>query len=113
MPGREPLDLDSLDEEDPFEVDEVNRPHFFKHEHYGYEDLLDVFASDPLFFPAHPDLDADWLMVGEPPGEPPLVVPLAPPISQNPRKARPIGIYIASGALLEQYNSFRRSMGER
>jgi hypothetical protein len=113
MPGREPLDLDSLDEEDPFEVDDINRPHLYKHEHYGYDDMLDVFASDPLFFPAQPGLEADWLMVGEPPGEPPLVVPLAPPKSRDPRKARPIGIYRASGELLEQYNLSRGPHGKR
>ena len=107
MEGRERLDLDSLDLEDPFELDDVNRPHLYKHPPYGEEDILDVLVSDPEFFPADLALEADWLMVGQPPGEPPLVVPLAPPKSGDPSKARPIGIYPASGQLLEHYYSAR------
>ena len=97
------LDVNSLDDQDPFELDGDNVPHLFKHGHYGTEDLFDIYMSDPIFFPARPGGGANWLMVGEVPGEPPLVVPLAPPRSGDPRKARPIGIYPATGTLLTEY----------
>jgi hypothetical protein len=96
------LDLDSLDPEDPFELDADNRPHLFKHGHYGAEDLLDIYF-DALYYQASEEGPADWLMVGQPPGEDPLAVPLAPPRSGDPTKARPIGIYPASGTLLSDY----------
>ena len=60
--------------------------------------------GEPALFPAQVELgEADWLLVGCPPGEDPLVVPLAPPKSRDPRKARPIGIYSATGDLLDRY----------
>lgn len=88
--------------EDPFELDNVNRPHLFKHNHYGEADLKDIYW-DALYYPAREGDGADWLMVGQPPGEPPLVVPLAPPRSGDPRKARPIGLYPATGQLRDDY----------
>lgn len=97
-----PFDLDDLDPEDPFELDAGNRPHLFKHSKYGEQDLKDIYY-DPLFYPASAEGSADWLMVGQPPGEDPLVVPLALPSSGDPTKARPIGIYPASGTLLSDY----------
>jgi hypothetical protein len=97
-----PVNLDDLDPEDPFELDTNNRPHLFKHDKYGEEDLKDIYY-DALFYPANPAGSAEWLMVGQPPGEDPLVVPLAPPNSGDPTKARPIGIYRASGTLLSYY----------
>jgi hypothetical protein len=97
-----PLSLDDLDPEDPFELDAGNRPHLFKHGHFGQEDLKDIYY-DAQFYPASPQGPADWLMVGQPPGEDPLVVPLAPPNSGDPTKARPIGVYPASGTLLSDY----------
>lgn len=97
-----PFDLDALDPEDPFELDDGNRPHLAKHEHFSEADLLDIYA-DALYYPGAEGGSAHWLMVGEPPGEDPLVVPLAPPNSGNPTKARPIGIYPATGTLLADY----------
>lgn len=101
------LDLDLLDDDDPFEIDDDNRPHLFKHSHYGEDDLLDMWIADPLFFPAKVGGEADWLMVAEVPGEPPLVVPMAASRSGDPRKIRPIGIYTATGQTLTDYMQTR------
>jgi hypothetical protein len=96
------VDPDDLDPEDPFELDDVNRPHLFAHSHYGQADLDDIYYG-AMYYPAHEDEWADWFMVGQPPGEPPLVVPIGPARSGNPSKARPIGIYPASGEILSEY----------
>ena len=48
------FDLDLLDDEDPFEID-AQTAHLFKHPRLGIEDIRDVWASDPMFYPAkHP-----------------------------------------------------------
>jgi hypothetical protein len=52
------LDLDLLDEEDPFEVD-TQAAHLFKHPYLGIDDVDDVWGSDPLFYPAKPPALAD------------------------------------------------------
>ena len=70
----ERFDLDLLDEEDPFEID-TQAAHLFKHPHLGIDDIDDVWASDPLFYPAKPP--AHWLMCAEIGGRV-LMVPLAP-----------------------------------
>jgi hypothetical protein len=44
----EPFDLDLLDDEDPFEIDD-QAAHLFKHPRLGVEDIYDVWQSDPLF----------------------------------------------------------------
>jgi hypothetical protein len=103
MPERERLDYNLLDDEHPFELDDGNRPHLFKHETFGEDDLYDVWWSDPRFFEAHPEGPADWLMVAEVPGGDILLVPLAKPNSEDRRKARPIGIYRAGGKLEKRY----------
>jgi hypothetical protein len=71
---RELLDIDQLDDDDPFEVD-TQAAHLFKHPHLGLDDVREVWESDPLFYPAHPP--ANWLMVAEVAGDV-LVVPIAP-----------------------------------
>lgn len=72
-----------------------------------HEDLADVLASEPLFFPAREDGPADWLMVGEVPGRPtPVVVPLAK--AERVEQCRPIGIYEATGELLRAYMKEKR-----
>lgn len=75
----ERFDLDLLDEEDPFEIDS-QAAHLFKHPHLGIDDIDDVWASDPLFYPAKPP--AHWLMCAEVGGRV-LVVPLAPARSET------------------------------
>lgn len=68
------MPLAKLDEEDPFEVDS-QVAHLFKHPYLGIDDIDDVWASDPLFYPAKPP--AHWLMVAEVGGRV-LMAPLAP-----------------------------------
>ena len=52
------FDLDLLDNEDPFEID-AQAAHLFKHPRLGIEDIREVWASDPMFYPAKPP--AHWL----------------------------------------------------
>jgi hypothetical protein len=97
------LDLDLLDEDDPFEIDEQGA-HLFKHAGLGIDDIYDVWRSDPLFYPAKSP--AHWLMVSEVAGRV-LVVPLAPTGSGDITKCRPIGCYDAAERLARQYRKDR------
>lgn len=56
----EPFDIERLDDDDPFEIDE-QVAHLFKHPRLGIDDIFDVWQSDPIFYPAIPP--AHWLMV--------------------------------------------------
>lgn len=51
--AEERFDPDLLDEEDPFEID-AQAAHLFKHPRLGNDDIHDVWASGPLFYPANP-----------------------------------------------------------
>jgi hypothetical protein len=100
------FDLDLLDEDDPFEIDE-QAAHLFKHARLGIDDIDDiddVWRSDPLFYPAKPP--AHWVMVSEVAGRV-LVVPLAPADSGDPTKCRPIGCYNAAEQLARRYREDR------
>ena len=97
------FDPDLLDDENPFEID-AQAAHLFKHPRLGIEDIRDVWASDPMFYPAKPP--AHWLMVAEVEGTV-LMVPLAPTRDGNPKRCRPIGCYPASKNLSDQYRSDR------
>lgn len=99
----EPLDLDLLDEDDPFEIDD-QAAHLFKHAALGIHDVYDVWQSDPLFYPAKPP--AHWLMVADVSGRV-LVVPIASPDSGDPSKCRPIGCYDAAAHLAQRYREDR------
>lgn len=109
MPAR--FNINRLDPEDPFELDDDNRPHLHKHLPSSGDRLVSVDESelyevylygDPSFFWARPGDEAHWLMVGEAPGII-LLVPLAPPKSKDPSKCRPIGIYAPSKEQLQRY----------
>ena len=67
-------------------------------------DIIDVWASDPLFYPARPP--AHWLMCAEVAGRV-LVVPLAPSRTGDPRRCRPIGCYEAAPGLATRYRRDR------
>lgn len=97
------FDPDLLDEQDPFEID-AQAAHLFKHPYLGLEDVEDVWASDPLFYPAKPP--AHWLMCAEVSGRV-LVVPLAPSRRGDPLRCRPIGCYEATQGLPAQYRRDR------
>jgi hypothetical protein len=99
----DPFDLDLLDDENPFEIDD-QATHLFKHPRLGIEDIYEVWQSDPLFYPAKPP--AHWLMVAEIAGAV-LVVPLSPPDSDDPTKCRPIGCYLAATHLVTRYREDR------
>ena len=105
---RERFDIDALDPDDPFEIDEANLPHLAKHAPFTAEDTLDAWTfGDPLFYPAAEDGPADWLMVARLP-ESIVLVPLAPARSGDVRKCRPIGIYEPSRTLSTRYEEDSR-----
>ncbi len=93
------MDLDFLDAEKPFEVDDQARQRFERSRH-GLDDMLDIWASGPLFYPAKPP--AHWLMCAEVSGRV-LIVPLAPARTGDRRRCRPIGCFEASKNLEAQY----------
>ena len=97
------LDLDLLDDQNPFEID-AQAAHLFKHPHLGLDDVYDVWVNDPLFYPAKPP--AHYLMVAEVAGTV-LIVPIAPSRSGDPSKCRPIGCYEASSGLAATYRRDR------
>lgn len=97
------FDIDLLDDDDPFEIT-GQAPHLFKHGPLGIEDVVDVWSSDPLFYPAKPP--AHWLMVAQVDGVV-LVVPLAPAESGDRTRCRPIGCYVASEYLAARYREDR------
>ena len=106
MSGR--FNVDLLDPNDPFELDEGNLPHLFSHP-YSVDDLYDMWFDDPLYYPADKTRgDADWFLVAAIPGDTVLVAPLAPPKSGEYTKARPIGVYKAPVWLDTLYRNDRR-----
>lgn len=60
--------------------------------------------GDPRLYPAKPDGEADWLIVGVIPGSVHITAPVAPPKATNHRKCRPIGLYVASFGLAKIYD---------
>ena len=98
------FDLDLLSNADPFEID-TQSAHLFKHPNRRIDDIREVWASDPLFYPAKPP--AHWLMVAEVAGGTVLMVPLAPSRDGDPTRCRPIGCYPASEHLADQYRRDR------
>jgi hypothetical protein len=101
---RDRFDIGLLDPEFPFEIDDDNRPHLYKHVAgsdgrwigLGLPDIVDLYlADDTEFQEGVEEGAADWLMVGEVPGVF-LIVPLAPPRSKDTTQCRPIGIYSPS-----------------
>lgn len=78
--------------------------HLFKHPNLGVDDVIDVWAGEPLFSPAKPP--ANWLMVAEVGGKA-LVVPIEPSRCGDLAKYRPIGCYEASSGLATTYRKDR------
>ncbi|GAA0992191.1 hypothetical protein [Subtercola frigoramans] len=96
------FEIELLADDWPFEIDH-QVAHLFKHPKLGLQDIADVWASDPLFYPAKPP--AHWLMVAEVEGRV-LMVPLAPSKTER-TKCRPIGCYVASVGLARMYKEDR------
>jgi len=86
------FDPETLDLDDPFEIDDRNRPHLAKHPPYTEEDLLDAIFGAPVFVRASHE-PAHLLMIAPIPGDM-VVVPIMP--ARSPRQIRPLGIYRAS-----------------
>ena len=99
----ERFDPDLLDDDWPFEIDH-QVSHLFKHPHLGVDDIRDVWASEPLFYPAKPP--AHWLMVAEVGGQV-LMVPLAPSTTGDLSRCRPIGCYLAADHLARRFREDR------
>jgi hypothetical protein len=76
------FDVELLDDESPFEIDR-QAAHLFKHPYLGIDDVMDIWNSDPLLYPARPP--AHWLMVAEVAGQV-LMAPLAPANFGDPRR---------------------------
>jgi hypothetical protein len=95
--SRARFDPELLDPDDPFEIDDGNRPHLAKHSPHTDADLMDAW-NDPnlLFAEAAADGPADWMLIAALPGGDVIQVPLAPPQSGSWRRCRPIGIYPAN-----------------
>lgn len=93
-------DLDVLDQDDPFEIDDANLAHLAKHAPYTVEDVFDAFFGAPVFTDAKPP--AVWLMIGPVPGDM-LVVPLVR--ARSRRQLRPIGVYRAARRHREVYEA--------
>ncbi len=101
---RQRFDVEDLDEVDPFEVDD-QLVHLYKHEGMDLCDVYEVWMDNPLFYPGSEEGPADWLMVGQVPGDI-LLVPLMS--GSRPSWARPIGVYPARGQLDRQYREDSR-----
>jgi hypothetical protein len=100
------FDIDALDSDDPFEVDESNGPHLAKHLFTDdgrpvvvtINDVRDhcaggaaqIYEADPKRGPAH------WLMVCRIESVV-VTVPLVPSNSGDPTKCRPIGLFETTG----------------
>lgn len=97
------LDLDLLDEHDPFEID-AQAAHLFKLPLLGLDDVYDVWLIDPLFYPAKPP--AHYLMV--PRWQARSGSCRSPPSrSGDPSRCRPIGCYEATSGLAATYRRDR------
>jgi hypothetical protein len=101
--NRKRFDPELLDDDDPFEIDDDNRPHLAKHYPYSPDDLFAAGADpDRLFVAATADGPADWLLVARVEARV-VVVPLAAPRNGVRRRCRPIGIYPANAGLVDLY----------
>lgn len=100
---RRRFDPELLYDDDPFEIDDDNRPHLAKHYPHSPDDLFDARA-DPnhLFVAATAEGPADWLLVARVEGQV-VQVPLAAPRNGGWRTCRPIGIYPANAGLVALY----------
>jgi hypothetical protein len=103
------FDPELLDPDEPFQIDDGNRPHLAKHSPYTQADIFDAWADpDLLFAEAAANGPADWLLIAALPGGDVVQVPLAPGRNGEWRRCRPIGIYDASYTQWELYQQERK-----
>jgi hypothetical protein len=84
------FDIDALDDEDPFEIDDRNAPHLAKYEGCDSELLYSMWAEDPQFHEAK-HLPAHWYMVASVAGTV-YCATLMPSQYSGHGKCRPIGL---------------------
>ena len=99
------FDPELLDESDPFEIDDDNRPHLAKHSPYSPDDLDEAWADPAGIFVEAERGPADWFLVASLTGDDIVPIPLAPSRSGRWRQCRPIGIYNATQTLQELYEA--------
>jgi hypothetical protein len=97
------LDLDALDDDAPFEIDD-QAAHLFKHATLA--STTSTTSGDPTRCSTPPNPRPTGLMVAEVAGNV-LVVPIAPPDSGDPSRCRPIGCYPAAQHLVDRYREDR------
>lgn len=97
------FDPELLDESDPFEIDDDNRPHLAKHSPYTPEDLGEAWADPDGIFVEAVRGPAEWFLIASLTGGDIVQIPLAPSRTESWRQCRPIGIYKASQAQQDKY----------
>jgi hypothetical protein len=105
----EPFDIDALDDEDPFEVDQGNAPHLAKHAGCDPELLYSMWAEDPQFHEAK-YRPAHWYMVARVAGTV-YCATLMPSQYSGPDKCRPIGLMEAPPSMVDDWRN-KRDTGE-
>lgn len=93
------LNIEDIDQDDPFEFDRWNMSHLAKHALYTYEDVYDAFFDNPIFVDA-PHEPALWLMIAAVPGD---IVIVSLMRADRAEQLRPIGIYSANKKHREVY----------
>lgn len=99
----ERFDVDDLQDDLPFEIDH-QAAHLFKHPGLGLEDIGEVWAGNPLFYPATPP--AHWAH-GRRRGGPSTDRAVGALDHRRPRPCRPIGCYVAAAHLVRRYQEDR------
>lgn len=104
MKDRARFDPELLDDAEPFEIDDANRPHLVKHSPYSPDDLFEAWL-DParIFLAAEAAGPADWLLIARLPGGELVQIPLAPARSGAWQACRPIGVYPANRDQIRRY----------
>lgn len=106
------FDYTLLRPENPFEIDNGNRPHLYKHLptdnsgqyiRVGVDDICEAYLDGcPRFYEADEQGDAHWLMLAYVPGLV-ICVPVLPAHSGKVSECRPIGLYKTAAGMRTRY----------